>query len=293
MVQRTVHLIDASPYIFRGYFSLPAMQAPDGRPVSAIYGFASFLVRYLKEEQPTHVGVCFDESLTTSFRNDVYPEYKAQRELPPPELEAQLNGCQELARALGLATFVDERYEADDLVGTLAHQLLRKGHRVVVVSSDKDLAQLVVPELEFFDFARGERYGAEGVLERFGVRPTQIRDYLGLAGDAVDNIPGVRGVGQKTAVALLGAFEDMDALYADLDSVAALDVRGARTLGAKLEASRDMAFLSRELATIATDAPATANLRELAWKGAHAALVDPLFEQLGFERIQGRIPKWS
>jgi len=293
VVQRTVHLIDASPYIFRGYFSLPAMQAPDGRPVSAIYGFASFLLRYLKEEHPTHVGVCFDESLTTSFRNDIYPEYKAQRELPPPELVEQLAGCQELARALGLAVFVDSRYEADDLVGTLAHQLLSKGHRAVVVSSDKDLAQLVVPELEFFDFARGERYGEAGVVERFGVRPTQIRDYLGLAGDAVDNIPGVRGVGKKTAVALLGVFEDMDALYADLDGVADLDVRGARTLGAKLEASRDLAFLSRELATIATDAPATARLRELAWKGAHRMLVDPLFDMLGFDRIRERIPKWN
>ena len=186
-----------------------------------------------------------------------------------------------------------DRYEADDLVGTLAHQLLRKGHHAVVVSSDKDLAQLVVPELEFFDYARGERYGADGVVERFGVRPTQIRDYLGLAGDAVDNIPGVRGVGKKTAAALLGAFEDIDALYADLDSVADLELRGARTLGAKLEASRDMAFLSRELATIATDAPATARLPELAWKGAQEALVDPLFEQLGFEGIRRRIPKWN
>ena len=289
---RTVHLIDASPYIFRGYFVLPDMWGSDGSPVSAVYGFLAFLARYLVEESPTHVAVCFDESLTTSFRNDIYPDYKAQRELPPTDLEEQLADCQELARALGLAVFVDERYEADDLIGTLVRQLVRRGHRAVVVTSDKDLAQLVGPRVEFFDFAKGARYGAAEVSGKFGVAPEQIPDFLGLAGDSVDNIPGVRGVGAKTAAALLGAFPDLEALYDDLQAVAEVPVRGARTLGAKLEAEREMAFLSRELATIAIDAPATARLRELQWRGADPALVDPLFERLGFERIRDRIPKW-
>lgn len=291
---RTVHLVDASPYVFRAYFSLPSsMTDGAGQPVNAAYGFAGFLLRYVDEEAPTHLAVAFDESLTTSFRNELYPPYKAQRELPPPELEAQLDACQELARALGAATYVDERYEADDLIATLCHRLSQRGHRCVIVSSDKDLSQLVNASVELYDFARSQRFGPAEVVAKFGVRPEQMADYLGLAGDSVDNIPGVAGVGAKTAAALLGAFEDLEELYADLDRVAELPVRGAKGLGAKLEAGREIAFLSRELATVARDAPAPGGLRELAFRGADPALVDPLFERLGFARIRDRITRWA
>ena len=126
MSAHSVHLIDASPYVFRGYFVLPDMEDPAGNPVSAVYGFASFLVKYIAEEEPTHLGVAFDESLTTSFRNDVYPEYKAQRELPPAELEAQLGACQEMTAALGAACYVSKRFEADDLIGTQAYLRLTR-----------------------------------------------------------------------------------------------------------------------------------------------------------------------
>jgi len=288
----TIHLIDASPYVFRAYFALPDMRDPAGRPVSAVYGFASFLVKYIAEEHPTHLGVAFDESLTTSFRNDIYPEYKAQRELPPAELEAQLAACQAVAKALGAACFVHDRYEADDLIGTLATQLTRKGHDVLVVTPDKDLAQLVDARVTMFDYSKGVRYDAAAVRAKFGVAPRQVPDFLGLAGDAVDNIPGVRGIGPKTAAVLLDAFGDLDALFRRLDDVAALPIRGAKTLGAKLAAHRDMAFLSRELATIARDAPARADLRALRLAGADPALVDPLFEELGFDGIRTRITRW-
>jgi DNA polymerase-1 len=289
-----IHLIDASPYIFRGFFSLPSsITDSGGRPANAVFGFTDFLLKYVQEERPTHVGVAFDESLTTSFRNEIYPPYKAQRELPPAELEAQLQSCAEVARALGCATYVDERYEADDLIGTLCNQLVRKGHRVVVVSPDKDLAQLVSGKVTLYDYARERRYTSSGVLEKFGVRPAQIADLLGLAGDSVDNIPGVRGVGQKTAVALLAAYKSLDRLYDRLDTVCELDLRGARTLGAKLEAEREMAFLSRELASIALDAPARARLTELRFRGARPELVDPLFERLGFGRKRQRIGVWA
>lgn len=291
MPNHTVHLIDASPYIFRAYFTVPSsVTDAEGKPANAVYGFTNFLIRYLIDEAPTHLAIAFDESLTTSFRNDIYPEYKAQRDLPPKELEAQLKACREMAIAFGAETFADARYEADDLIGTLADKLLKKGHTVVVVTSDKDLSQLVTAGLSMFDYAKGERFGAEGVRKKFGVEPEQLVDYLGLAGDAVDNIPGVPGVGAKTAAGLLTGFATMDELYANLDGVAALPIRGAKTLAAKLEAAKDIAYLSRELATIARDAPASCDLRRLKLTGPDPKLLDPLFTRLGFERIRARVP---
>ena len=290
---RRVHLIDALPYVFRAFFSLPSsIRDGAGRPANAVRGFSEFLLRYLADERPTHIACLFDESLTTSFRNDEYPAYKAQRELPPPELEQQLAACQRVSRGLGLATYSDARYEADDLIATLAGPLARAGHRVVVVSADKDLAQLVTTQIELFDYARGARYGRDQVLERWGVRPEQIVDWIGLAGDSTDNIPGVKGVGPKTAVALLAAFADLDTLYARLDEVSALELRGAKTLAAKLEAQREMAFLSRRLGTLAVDAPIEASLDELAWLGADRAALEATFESLGFAHFAGRVPRW-
>lgn len=286
---RTVHLIDALPYVFRAYYSLPSsMKDPQGRPNNAVRGFGDFLVRYLGDESPTHVGVCFDRSLTTSFRNELYPAYKSGRELPPPELEAQLTNCRALAEALGLACYDDERYEADDLIATLARPLWKKGHACVVVTNDKDLCQLVGPQVRVYDFAKGERYDEAGVVEKMGVRAEQVPDYLGLAGDSVDDIPGVKGVGAKTASALLGAFDHLEDLYADLERVSELPIRGAKTLGAKLEAERERAFLSRELATVAYDAPAQGGLRALARKPPCEAL-DALLEELGMQRLRERI----
>lgn len=286
MVVHTVHLIDASPYLFRAYFSVPySMKGPDGWPNNAVHGFATFLNRYVREEEPTHVGVAFDKSLTTSFRNDIYPAYKAQRDLPPEELERQQDACRTVAAALGMAVYVDERYEADDLIATVCRQLRRKGHRVVVVSPDKDLGQLVEDEVTLFDFAKGLRYGPAEVEGKLGVRPDQVADLLGLAGDPVDNIPGVKGIGPKTATALLGAFGSLDALYGRLEELPELPLRGARSLPAKLEAGREMAFLSRQLATVAFDAPAKANLRDLALRGADPVALEATFAELGIARL--------
>jgi 5'-3' exonuclease len=286
---RTLHLVDALPYVFRAYFSLPAsLTDPAGQPVNAVRGFADFLLRLLAEERPTHVAVCFDESLTSSFRNDLYPDYKSGRELPPPELEAQLSRCRELSEAFGAATFADDRYEADDLIATLLHRHRRRGHGAVIVTSDKDLAQLVDERVTLYDFARGERLGPAEVAARFGVRPAQIPDYLGLAGDAVDSIPGVRGVGAKTAAALLGHFADLDALYAGLEAVPELPLRGARAVAERLAAGREAAFLSRELATLSREAPAKAGLRELAWKGYDRARLEALGEATGLKGLLAR-----
>jgi len=289
----TVHLVDASPYIFRAFFSLPdSITDREGAPANAVYGFAGFLIKLVETEAPSHLALAFDRSLTTSFRNEIYPEYKAGRELPPPELEAQIDSCYALAEAFGAAAFIDERYEADDLIATLCDRLTAVGHGSVIVTADKDLAQLVTDRVELFDFARDERYGPAEVVEKFGVRPNQIADFLGLAGDAVDNIPGVSGVGKKSAVALLEAFPSLEAIYDRLDEVPALPVRGAEALRRKLEAGREAAFLSKRLATVARDAPAEADLDALAYRGADPERLDPLFERLGFGTIRDRIPQW-
>lgn len=288
-----VHLIDALPYVFRAFFSMPVtMTDREGAPSGATRGFLDFLVRYLSAEHPERIAVAFDESLTTSFRNEIYPEYKAQRELPAEDLMAQLDDCREGAEALGLACLSDARYEADDLVATLCTIAREADHRVIVVTIDKDLSQLVDESVEMYDYARGKRYDPAAVLERFGVRPDQIADYLGLAGDSVDNIPGVKGVGPKTAAALLQNFENMEDIFARLDDVADVPMRGAKTVAKKLEQHREMAFLSRTLATVARDAPVTLGIDDLAWRGADRERLMPLLSRLGIERLAGRIQRW-
>jgi 5'-3' exonuclease len=285
--QTTIHLVDASPYIFRAYFSIPlSFTNPVGEQINAVYGFAHFLRRLQEVEEVTHLALAFDRSLNTSFRNEIYPPYKAQRDLPPPELVAQLDACQRLGEALGAATFADDRYEADDLIATLCRRFASAGHRIVVVSNDKDLAQLVTEQVTFFDFARDEHHDPASVAEKFGVRPAQITDYLGLAGDSVDNIPGVRGVGKKTAEALLAAYDDLEAIYEHLEEIPSLAIRGARSLRGKLEEHREMAFLSKELATLAFDAPAQATLSDLKFLGPQEGLLDPLVKELGFDPLR-------
>ncbi len=286
----TVHLIDACPYVFRAYFALPpTLTAPDGRPVNAVHGFASFLLRYLGEESPSHLLIAFDRSLTSSFRNELYAGYKSGREQPPRELEAQLADCEELAAALGAAVFADERYEADDLIATAVARLARRAGGFVVVSSDKDLAQLVDARTVLYDFARGERYGPREVRGRFGVAPGQMADFLGLAGDAVDDIPGVKGVGAKTAAALLEHFGSLDRLYARLDEVPGLPLRGAKALAERLLRDRKLALLSRRLATLSRDAPGRFSLQALTLRPPDRDQVEALCERLGMVRLRERL----
>jgi 5'-3' exonuclease len=289
----TVYLVDASPYIFRAHFSLPSsIKTPAGEPAAASYGFTSFLLKLIADEKPSHLAVTFDRSLNSSFRNELYPAYKQQRVLPPPELEAQLDACVEIAAALGAATFIDDRYEADDLIGALCTRLEKEDHRAVIVTSDKDLAQLVDDRISLLDFAKGIRLDAAAVFEKFGVRPDQITDYLGLAGDTVDNIPGIKGIGGKSAAELLARFGHLEDLYARLEELPSLaSLRGAKSLHAKLAASRDLAFLSKRLATVAHEVPGVkSSLQDLEYRGADAGRVEELFQRLGFSRIRERVP---
>jgi DNA polymerase-1 len=291
-----VHLVDASPYIFRAHFSLPSsIKTPAGHPAAAAYGFTSFLLKLIADEKPTHLAVTFDRSLNSSFRNEIYPAYKQQRVLPPPELEAQLDACEEIAAALGTTTFIDDRYEADDLIGALCAGLEKAGHGAVIVTSDKDLAQLVDGRVSLLDFSKETRLDAAAVFEKFGVRPDQITDFLGLAGDSVDNIPGVKGIGAKSAAELLARFGHLEDLYARLDELPWLSsIRGAKSLHAKLAASREIAFLSKQLATVAREVPGVkADLKSLEYRGADPGKVEGLFKRLGFNKIRERVPAQS
>ena len=251
-----VYLIDASVYVFRAWFSVPDdMTDGDGNPVNALYGFTRFLADFLEYVSPDQVAVAFDESLTSSYRNTIYPDYKANRDPAPPELDRQFKQCRRVARALGLREAASDVYEADDIIGTLAVDAQSHGVPCTIVSRDKDLTQLLTPADTFWDFAGNKRLGYDDIPGAFGVYPEQIADLLALAGDAVDNIPGVPGVGRKTAAALLKHFGSLDVVYANLDQVASVPVRGAGKLGEKLEAHRDIAMISRELTRIPTDVP--------------------------------------
>jgi DNA polymerase-1 len=295
VIRPVVHLIDAPVYVFRAYHSLPEMSAPDGTPMHAAYGFANTLVKWLAEARPTHVATAFDFSME-SFRNEVEPDYKAQRGEPPEDLEPQFEICAQVSRALGVPVFEREDYEADDLIATLATQLVRKGARVVVVTSDKDLAQLVREDgrVVLFDLARGETRDADAVRAKFGVDPAQIPDYLGLVGDAVDNLPGVPGVGAVSATAVLRSFGRIERIPADPERWSGVGVRGPTRLAARIDAHRERALRTRELATLVRAVPGVrADLRQLRWRGADRARAQSLFERLGWGRIATRIPRWA
>jgi len=279
------YLVDASVYIFRAWYSMPDRFAdPAGNPTNAVYGFARFLCELLEQTKAAHVAVAFDESLTRSFRNEIYPDYKANREPAPQELKRQCAWCQDLGRALGLAVCSDSYYEADDLIATLADQCRLRQQPVCVVTGDKDLAQLLVDEDHWWDFSRRRRLDCQGVFEHFGVHPHQIADFLALAGDAVDNIPGVPGVGPKTASALLAHFGSLDALYERLDEIAWLKIRGAKTLAAKLRKHEPAARLARRLTGLHCSVPDLAEIGDLKRTQGDGDALDALLDSLGFGR---------
>jgi 5'-3' exonuclease len=250
------YLIDASVYVFRAYYSMPEdMVDAHGNPVNALYGYCRFLGDFIEQVNPEHVAVLFDESLAKSFRTEIYPEYKANREPAPPELKRQFQQCRRFTSSLGVMAWASPRYEADDLIGTLVEHGRTMRRPSTIVSRDKDLAQLLGKEDVFWDFAGKGKVGYERVPEVFGVWPEQIADFLALAGDAVDNIKGVPGVGKKTAAVLLEHFGSLANIYDNLDKVHEVNVRGAKTLGEKLDTHKDAAMLARQLTGIACDAP--------------------------------------
>ena len=278
-----VHLVDASFFVFRAHHSIPETMADgDGQPVNALYGFARFLSDLLEQAQPEHIAVAFDESLAGSFRNRLYPAYKANREPAPPSLKLQFTRCRELCRHLGLAEFGSAEYEADDIIGTLATRMRAAAFSARLVTRDKDLAQLIRAGDEFWDWTAQERFGYADIAPRFGVAPERFADFLALTGDAVDNIPGVPGIGRKTAAALFAHFDSLEALYADLGAVAGLSLRGAAGVVVRLRAHRDAAFLARELTRIACDMPLAVEPAQLRRQAPDLDALGEFYDRAGF-----------
>lgn len=278
-----LYLVDASLYVFRAWHSIPdEFQDAEGWPTNAVHGFARFLLELIERERPRHIAIAFDEALDSCFRNAIYPAYKANREPAPDALKRQFVHCQALCRALGLSVLSDSRYEADDLIGSAIANMRGHGYRGVIVSADKDLSQLLEAFDEQWDFARGQRWGADGVPARQGVLARQVADYLALTGDAVDNIPGVPGIGAKTAAALLGHFDTLDALLARVEEVPFLRLRGAASAAARLREHRAQALLCRQLTTIALDAPLGDSGGHFARAQADAGQLRELCERLRF-----------
>jgi 5'-3' exonuclease len=286
-----VYHIDASYFIFRAYHSMPPdMVDADGNATHALYGFARFLSDLLEQVRPERIGVAFDLSLRSeiSFRNSIYPAYKANREAPPVDLERQFELCREFCRHMGLAEFASSEYEADDIIGTLAARARAAGLRNVVVTRDKDLSQLIREGDVFWDYSGNTRYHYHDIGPRFGAIPELIADFLALTGDAVDNIPGVPGIGKKTAAELFALFGSLDELYANLERVAGLNLRGAVGIAARLLAHKEAAYLARRLTGIVCDIPLTCTLDGLKPRPPDSAALEAFFDTHGFGNILRR-----
>ena len=283
MTRSPVYLVDASVYIFRSWFSMPDdFVNANGEPTNAVYGFTGFLCNLLEQTGADHVAVAFDESLSTSYRNEIYPQYKANRDPAPEELKRQFGWARAVAEAMGLSCYADGRYEADDLIGTLAVYWREQGHPICVVTSDKDLAQLVGENDHWWDFSRNQKLDARQLSDKFGVRPEQMADYLALTGDSVDNIPGVPGVGPKSASALLGHFGDLESLFERIDEVPFLSIRGAKSLQKKLLDHRPAAELARKLTVIETALESALASPALAREKVNEPELNRLFDEQAF-----------
>jgi DNA polymerase I len=288
-----VYFIDASYFVFRAYHSMPPdMVDADGNGTHALYGFARFLADLLEQVRPERMGVAFDISLSgetgmpaTSFRSGIYPAYKANREPPPADLERQFALCREFCRHIGVAEYASAVYEADDIIGTLAVRSRAAGLRNVLVTRDKDLSQLIRDGDVFWDYSGRARYHYHDIGPRFGAAPELIADFLALTGDSVDNIPGVPGVGKKTAALLFSTFGSLDELYENLHRVPHLKLRGAAAVAAKLLEHKQAAYLAQSLTRIVCDMPLEASLDDLMIRAPDHGKLDRFFDTHGFGNI--------
>lgn len=264
----SLYLIDASVFVFRAWYSIPdSMTDDEGRPINAAYGFARFLAEFLESAGPELVAVAFDESLTHSHRNEIYPDYKANRDPAPEELKRQFGLCRDLVGAMGLRDLGSDRYEADDIIGTLVERARERELPVVVVTRDKDLSQLLRDGDTYWDYAGGERVPYAAARDRFGALPERMADYLALTGDKVDNIPGIPGIGPKTASILMHHFDGLDELYRRIDEVPGLKMRGAARVAERLREHEAAARLARQLTDIYREVPLEVGIDDLRWVG--------------------------
>ncbi|WP_250460536.1 DNA polymerase I [Microbulbifer litoralis] len=274
-------LVDGSSYLYRAFHALPPLATSSGKPTGAVRGVISMLRRHLKEHPDSTVAVVFDAKGKT-FRDELFADYKSHRPPMPDDLREQIQPIHDVIDAMGLPRLVIEGVEADDVIGTLALEAQRKGVEVIISTGDKDMAQLVRPGITLVNTMSNTEMDSAGVEEKFGVGPELIIDFLALMGDKSDNIPGVPGVGQKTALSLLQNLGGLQAIYADLDAIAPLGFRGAKTLGKKMAEHREAAELSYKLATIKTDVDMSIHPQDLHNAEPHKDKLIALFGELEF-----------
>ena len=279
-------LIDGNSIAYRAFFALPLLNNDKGIHTNAVYGFTMMLMKILEDEKPTHILVAFDAGKTT-FRHKTFSEYKGGRQKTPPELSEQFPYIRELLKAYQISAYELENYEADDIIGTLSLQAEKEGFEIKVISGDKDLTQLSSPMTTVGITRKGitdiEVYTPGHIEEKYGLTPEQIIDMKGLMGDTSDNIPGVPGVGEKTAIKLLKEFHTVEEVLSSIDQVS------GKKLKEKLETYSDQAILSKQLATIMRDAPIDVEIENIEYQGYENEKLTQLFKDLGFQSLLDKI----
>src|SRR5690242_11117126 len=282
---RNLYLVDGSGYLFRAYHALPPMNRPDGTPVNAVYGFCRMLAAdILDKPEVDHVAMILDASGTT-FRNELYDKYKANRPEPPEDLIPQFPLIREAAKAFNVTVCELSGYEADDLIATYARMAVEAGGTCTIVSSDKDLMQLIRPGIEMMDPIKKIKLGPEAVMEKFGVTPDKVIDVQALAGDSTDNVPGVPGIGVKTAAQLINEYGDVETLLSRTAEIKQPKRRES------LEQNAELIRVSKQLVTLKDDVPAPADPATFEKKKPDPNVLMPWLEKQGFKVLIAKYAK--
>ncbi|MBF0510952.1 MAG: DNA polymerase I [Candidatus Omnitrophica bacterium] len=277
-MSKRVFLIDAHALCYRAFYAVKALKNSKGMPTNAVFGFCQILRKILSDHKPTHIGVCFDVSKKT-FRHEKFPEYKIQRQAMPDDLRPQMGLIRDIVSAYGFLIFEKEGYEADDLMATLSRRFAGGDVDVFIVSDDKDMAQIVDKHIQLYNSRQEEVMGIKEIEEKFGVAPSQMVDYLSLIGDASDNVPGVKGIGQKGACKLISQFQSLEGIYEHLDEVSPVSLRE------KLLAGKNEAILSKELVTLEQKVPLEIDLDDMAFPEPDRHKLFTIFNELEFRKL--------
>jgi DNA polymerase-1 len=280
---KKIYLVDVSSMFFRAFYGIRSLTAPSGLPTNAIYGFITMIIKLLKDEKPDFLVFCYDLP-SPSFRKEIYPEYKAHRDETPADLALQIPYIKKVVNAFGFAAFEQAGYEADDIIGTIAHFGLSNHCQVVIVSGDKDFSQLIKPGIILLDTMKDQRFDSDEIKAKWGVRPDQFIDYQSLVGDSSDNIPGVDGIGAKGAQKLISEYGSLDGVYDHID-----EIKGATR--EKLIKGKDSAYLSQRLVKIKVDIDLGLNLESLKPKGFHYDELLSLLRELNFKSLEKQLFK--
>lgn len=282
--RKRLYLVDGANYVFRAYYALPNLSNSKGFPTGALLGYTQMLLKLIRDHRPDYIAVCFDRPEPT-FRDKLYEKYKANRKEPPDDLAEQFPYVQPLTEAMGLAVVEMPGFEADDLIGAIAKRLAGEDLEVVIVSGDKDLMQLIGADVTMYDGMKDKWIGRDEVIEKFGVGPERVADVLGLAGDASDNVPGILGVGPKTASKLVAEYGSIEEVIAHAD-----ELKGA--LGQKIKDGAESARLSMKLVHIDGEAPVDVRIEEFV-PGEGGDRLRELFREFGFSKLLSEFGPWK